>query len=591
MSLLAVITEHGFMMFQIHCLQDLIPPSYLDELSLLQDRISPFSTEVAINRIEEELGLQIDEIFSEISPEPVAAASLGQVYQARLRRKGQVVAVKVQRPGVQAAISLDIFILRFLAGLIKRARKLNTDLQAVVDEWASSLFREMDYRQEAQNGVKFRQLYGSLPDVVVPEMYVGQTTRQVLIMEWVEGQKLSEVKDLYLIEVGVYCSFNQLLEYGFYHADPHPGNLLRTYDGKLAYIDFGMMGVFKQELRDGFIEACLHLVNRDFDALAKDFVTLGLLPPTANREAVTKALTDVFQNAVAKGVRNISFGDLLGNLGITMYEFKFRIPSYFSLVIRRYLNVCETSDGPSLLLAVLEGIAISSNPDYKVLGSTYPWIARKVLTDSSPKLKSSLQSLLYKEGVFRIDRLESLLTESLRARTDKALVQKQDEGANSRVVIKQVLSFMLTEKGSFVRDILLQELAKGLDALGLALSSEATARLPFGNSLLSSKMTEEDKTNLRTLHRLLALLSRLQETGNSRRGDIRVGPHKNQETNVEDVSLVLNQLASVEEVLPILSVIPELPPESQQQLLNLPADLSGRLISRVAARTIRRMTL
>ncbi|PON48975.1 Tyrosine-protein kinase [Parasponia andersonii] len=556
---------------------DLIPPSYLDELSLLQDRISPFSTEVAINRIEEELGLQIDEIFSEISPEPVAAASLGQVYQARLRRKGQVVAVKVQRPGVQAAISLDIFILRFLAGLIKRARKLNTDLQAVVDEWASSLFREMDYRQEAQNGVKFRQLYGSLPDVVVPEMYVGQTTRQVLIMEWVEGQKLSEVKDLYLIEVGVYCSFNQLLEYGFYHADPHPGNLLRTYDGKLAYIDFGMMGVFKQELRDGFIEACLHLVNRDFDALAKDFVTLGLLPPTANREAVTKALTDVFQNAVAKGVRNISFGDLLGNLGITMYEFKFRIPSYFSLVIRS--------------LAVLEGIAISSNPDYKVLGSTYPWIARKVLTDSSPKLKSSLQSLLYKEGVFRIDRLESLLTESLRARTDKALVQKQDEGANSRVVIKQVLSFMLTEKGSFVRDILLQELAKGLDALGLALSSEATARLPFGDSLLSSKMTEEDKTNLRTLHRLLALLSRLQETGNSSRGDRRVGPHKNQETNLEDVSLVLNQLASVEEVLPILSVIPELPPESQQELLNLPADLSGRLISRVAARTIRRMTL
>uniref|UniRef100_A0ABL6UEB1 ABC1 atypical kinase-like domain-containing protein n=1 Tax=Cannabis sativa TaxID=3483 RepID=A0ABL6UEB1_CANSA len=258
--------------------------------------------------------------------------------------------------------------------------------------------QEMDYRLEAQNGVKFRQLYGNLPDVVVPEMYVGQTSRRVLIMEWVEGQKLSGVKDLYLIEVGVYCSFNQLLEYGFYHADPHPGNLLRTNDGKLAYIDFGMMGEFREELRDGFIEACLHLVNRDFEALAKDFVTLGLIPPTADRVAVTKALTGVFQNAVAKGVSNISFSDLSGNLGVTMYKFKFRIPSYFSLVIRS--------------LAVLEGIAISSNPDYKVLGSTYPWIARKVLTDSSPKLQSSLRSLLYKEGVFRIDRLESLLSES-----------------------------------------------------------------------------------------------------------------------------------------------------------------------------------
>lgn len=435
--------------------------------------------------------------------------------------------------------------------------------------------QEMDYRIEAKNGLKFRQLYGSLPDVLVPETYLEQTTRRVLVMEWVEGQKLSEVKDLYLIEVGVYCSFNQLLEYGFYHADPHPGNLLRTYDGKLAYIDFGMMGEFKQELRDGFIEACLHLVNRDFDALAKDFVTLGLLPPTADKEAVTKALTGVFQNAVAKGVRNISFGDLLGNLGFTMYKFKFRLPSYFSLVIRS--------------LAVLEGIAISFNPDYKVLGSTYPWIARKVLTDGSPKLKSSLQSLLYKEGVFRIDRLESLLTESLRARTEKALVQKQGEGSNSRAVIKQVLAFMLTEKGAFVRDILLQEFAKGLDALGLAISSAATANMPFGATFTFSRMTDEDRINLRTLHRLLTLLSSIEETDNSSRG-IRVGQQKNEETNLEDMSLVLNQL-TVRDVLPILFVISELPPESQQQLLNLPADLSGRLISRVAARTIRRMVL
>ncbi|OIW01411.1 hypothetical protein TanjilG_25707 [Lupinus angustifolius] len=215
---------------------DLIPPSYLDELSLLQDRISPFSTEVAFNMIEQELGLSLGEVFSEISPEPVAAASLGQVYQARLRKTGQVVAVKVQRPGVQAAISLDILILRFLAGLARRAGKLNTDLQGVVDEWASSLFREMDYNNEASNGIKFRELYGSIPDVVVPLMYKEYTTRKVLVMEWIEGKKLSEVKDLYLIEVGVYCSFNQLLECGFYHADPHPGNLFRTYDGKLAYL-------------------------------------------------------------------------------------------------------------------------------------------------------------------------------------------------------------------------------------------------------------------------------------------------------------------------------------------------------------------
>ncbi|KAF7820360.1 putative aarF domain-containing protein kinase [Senna tora] len=558
---------------------DLIPPSYLDELSLLQDRISPFSTEVAFNMIEQELGLPIDELFSEISPVPVAAASLGQVYQARLRQKGQVVAVKVQRPGVQAAISLDMLILRFLAGLVRRAGKFNTDLQAVVDEWASSLFREMDYKNEASNGLKFRNLYGSIQDVVVPLMYMEYTTRKVLVMEWIEGQKLSEVKDLYLIEVGVYCSFNQLLEYGFYHADPHPGNLLRTYDGKLAYLDFGMTGEFKQELRDGFMEACLHLVNRDFQALARDFVTLGLLPPTSDREAVTKALTGVFQNAVAKGVRNISFGDLLGNLGTTMYKFKFRIPSYFSLVIRS--------------LAVLEGIAVSFNPEYKVLGSTYPWIARKVLTDSSPQLKSSLQTLLYKDGTFRIDRLESLLKESLRAKTEKALVKNQTDNTDSRMVMKEILSFTLTEKGAFVREIILQEFAKGLDALGLAtldsITSTATANIPFSAFFLSSLMTDEDKSNLRTFQRLMLLLSGTRRNEDSNVGGRQVSPYKNQQPmSLEELPLDLNQLESFQEILPVLSIIPELPTESQQQLLQLPADLVQRLISRAAARTLRR---
>ncbi|GMI77109.1 hypothetical protein like AT1G71810 [Hibiscus trionum] len=561
---------------------DLIPQSYLDELSLLQDRITPFSTEVALDTIEKELGLRIDELFSEISPEPVAAASLGQVYQARLRRSGQIVAVKVQRPGVQAAVSIDILILRFLAGVVKKAGKFNTDLQAVVDEWASSLFREMDYKKEANNGLKFRRLYGGIKDVFVPNIYMEHTTRRVLVMEWVEGQKLSEVKDLYLVEVGVYCSFNQLLENGFYHADPHPGNLFRTYDGKLAYIDFGMMGEFKQEFRDGFIEACLHLVNRDFDALSKDFVTLGLLPPTVEKVAVTKALTGVFQDAVAKGVRNISFGDLLGNLGSTMYKFKFRIPSYFSLVIRS--------------LAVLEGIAISSDPNYKVLGSTYPWIAKKVLTDSSPQLKSSLQALLYKDGAFRIDRLESLLTESLRARTEKALIKTQREEGDSRAVFKEILSFALKEKGSFVREILIEEFAKGLDALGLAtldsLTSVATTIIPVTGSTSFSLMSKEDMINLRTLQRLMFLMAG-PESNKKPFEEINgvSSPNNKQGAYQEKSSLLSYQPAVVSEILAMFSIIPELPPELQQQLLRLPADLAQRLISRASARTIQRIFL
>ncbi|XP_059279891.1 uncharacterized aarF domain-containing protein kinase At1g71810, chloroplastic isoform X1 [Lycium ferocissimum] len=559
---------------------DLIPPSYLDELSLLQDRITPFSSEVAFQIIEKELGMPIDVMFSEISPEPVAAASLGQVYQARLSSSGEVVAIKVQRPGVQSAISLDILILRYLAGLIRKAGKFNTDLQAVVDEWASSLFREMDYKQEARNGVRFRQLYGAIKDVVVPEMHMAETTRKVLTMQWLEGQKLAGVKDLYLVEVGVYCSFSQLLEYGFYHADPHPGNLLRTYDGKLAYLDFGMMGEFKQEYRDGFIEACLHLVNRDYSALAKDFVTLGLIPPTSDKAAVTEALTGVFRNAVDKGVRNVSFGDLLGDLGFTMYKFKFQIPSYFSLVIRS--------------LAVLEGIAVGINPEYKVLGSTYPWIARKVLTDSSPKLKASLRALLYKDGQFRIDRLESLFSESLRAKTERTLIEKQNGGTDSKVVIKQILSFTLDDKAAFIREILLEEFAKGMDALGVATLNSVTnavaTRLPFSPSRPSS-MTEEDITNLRNLQRLLLLISGLREDKKPSMKVNGVSTSNEQMISLNGAPVALQQFEAVQEFLPLLSVLPELPQDMQQQLLRLPADLAGKLASRVAARTLKRVFL
>ncbi|XP_057550219.1 uncharacterized aarF domain-containing protein kinase At1g71810, chloroplastic isoform X3 [Amaranthus tricolor] len=493
---------------------DLIPPLYLEELSLLQDRITPFSNDMAFNTIEQELGMAINDMFSEISPEPVAAASLGQVYQARLWETRQVVAVKVQRPGVKAAIALDIFILRFVAGIIRRAGKFNTDLQGVVDEWASSLFREMDYRKEAKNGLKFRNLYGGLPDVVVPQMYIDKTTQKVLIMDWVEGQKLAEVKDLYLVEVGVYCSFNQLLEFGFYHADPHPGNLLRTYDGKLAYLDFGMMGEFKEELRDGFIEACLHLVNRDYDALAKDFVTLGLLPPTADRDAVTKALTGVFQNAVAKGIRNISFGDLLGDLGITMYKFKFRIPSYFSLVIRR------------------------------------------------------------------IDRLESLLNEMRRARLDRALAKKDE--FDKKDAAKDILSFTLADQGSFIRNIFLEETAKGLDALGLATINSIS--IPF----LSIPMSDEDVVNLRNFHRLVLLVSGIQ--GSDAKTES-INDVRNRTSPAMDVNQLLNWLLDTQEIQPIFAYVNELPSEQQQQLYRLPVEVLARLLSRVAARTVRRYFL
>lgn len=244
---------------------DTLPPEFLAELEVLQDRLPPFPTDAALALIAAELGRPVDEIFSSISEAPVAAASLGQVYRAVLRRDGSEVAVKVQRPGVRASIALDVLVLRQLATAVRAVRRFNSDLPALLDEWATSLFLELNYRQEAANGERFGELYGHLEGVYVPKMVRDLTTQRVLVMEWVEGERLrtaysaaaaepgggaGSADDIRLVEIGVRCSLEQLLEFGFYHADPHPGNLLRTRDGRLAYLDFGEI---LRQWRPGFL--------------------------------------------------------------------------------------------------------------------------------------------------------------------------------------------------------------------------------------------------------------------------------------------------------------------------------------------------
>uniref|UniRef100_A0A7S3VLE5 ABC1 atypical kinase-like domain-containing protein n=1 Tax=Dunaliella tertiolecta TaxID=3047 RepID=A0A7S3VLE5_DUNTE len=282
-------------------------------------------------------------------------------------------------------------------------------------------------------------------------------------------------EDLALVEAGVRCSLEQMLEDGFYHADPHPGNLLKMRDGRLAYLDFGMCGSLDKKTRQALVTSTLHLVNREYTRLADDFVNLGLLPSGADKSKVVPALTEVFQSALSAGVTNVSFSQLSGNLGRTMYQFNFRIPPYYTLLVRS--------------LTVLEGIALASNPDYKVLGSAYPWIARRLLTDKSPELREALRALLYgQDGRFRFSRLESLLQEAvLTPPSSKPKPGSTSSGTSSGTNSSNgaanggVLALLLGDEGEFVRDILLDELAKGIDGgwrLAFDASVDAAARAP-----------------------------------------------------------------------------------------------------------------
>jgi predicted unusual protein kinase regulating ubiquinone biosynthesis (AarF/ABC1/UbiB family) len=431
---------------------DLVPPQFLEELAQLQDNIPAFSNEIAYQFIEEELGDRPEAIYAEISDLPIAAASLGQVYKGKLW-SGEDVAIKVQRPGLAASITLDLHVVRTLAIWAQtNFKQIRSNLVSIVDEFAERIFEEMDYENEGHNAEKFAELYGGMQDIYVPSIYWKYTGRRVLTMEWITGTKLTNLEAVaaqglnatYLVEVGVQCSLRQLLEHGFFHADPHPGNLLATPDGKLAYLDFGMMSQVKPYQRYGLVEAIVHLVNRDFDGLGRDFVKLEFLTPDTDLTPIIPALTRVFNSSLAASSTNIAdldFKSVTDQLSGVMYEFPFQVPAYYALILRS--------------LATLEGIAISVDPDFKVLAKAYPYVAKRLLTDPAPDLRNSLKELLFKDGSFRWNRLENLLNNA-----------RSSDEYDLNQVIDQTLDFILSDRGTFIRDYLADEIVRGLDTFG-----------------------------------------------------------------------------------------------------------------------------
>jgi predicted unusual protein kinase regulating ubiquinone biosynthesis (AarF/ABC1/UbiB family) len=428
---------------------DLVSPKYLEELAKLQDQLPSFPNEVAFRFIEEELGKPPTEIYAELSPEPIAAASLGQVYKGKLKT-GEEVAVKVQRPDLIRRITLDIYIMRsFALWAQQNIKRIRSNLVAITDELAGRVFEEINYTQEGRNAEKFQELYGYIEEIYVPKIYWEYTGRRVLTMEWITGTKLTNIEEVqakgidatHLVEVGVECSLRQLLEHGFFHADPHPGNLLAMPDGRLAYLDFGMMSRIKPYQRYGLIEAVVHLVNRDFDALAQDYVKLDFLTPDTDLKPIIPALANVFGNALGASVAELNFKSITDQMSAMMYEFPFRVPAYYALIIRS--------------MVTLEGIAIGIEPDFKVLSKAYPYVAKRLLTDPAPELRNSLKDLLFKEEGFRWHRLENLMRNASDSRD-----------YDFDTVVNQAVDFLFSERGKFIRDRLADEIVNVLDNLG-----------------------------------------------------------------------------------------------------------------------------
>lgn len=543
---------------------DVLSPRSMVELQKLCDKVPSYDSVTAFQTIEKELGVTMEELFDDITAEPVAAASLGQVYKAKLKSNGDIVAVKVQRPFVLETVSLDLYLVRQIGLFVRNFPYLvdRLDIVSLLDEFAYRFYQELDYDIECDNGIKIKEQMAVLDNVVIPKNYPDFTARRVHVAEWIEGEKLSQstADDVgALVNLGVITYLTQLLEYGFFHADPHPGNMMRTTDGKLAILDFGLMTEVTDNQKYGMIEAIAHLINRDYSEIGQDFINLDFIPQNTDVRPIVPALTKVFDVALAGGgAKSINFQELAADLAQITFEYPFRIPPYFALVIRA--------------ISVLEGIALVGNPDFAIIDEAYPYIARRLMTDKSPRLRSALKYMVYgQKGQFDAEKVIDLLqalekftavkdqgdgsafkVDGVRGSksvgkagdfagsqkvdiSDRASVEKyQLTGSNTNDdtlagsireslrsnndderTVREALRFFFSPEGDVFREFLLEEIVTVVDASSRDAVRAIASNVPGLNAILprnsilralAPKLTKEDKVTVEQIQTLIQFL-------------------------------------------------------------------------------------
>lgn len=347
---------------------DLLPLPFVKELGTLVDQVPAFPNDVAFSIIEHELGKKINEVYAEFEIEPVAAASLGQVYRARLHT-GEEVAVKVQRPNLEATIRGDIVILKRVAKFAERFPQLNenADWTGMLREFDVTIHEEMDYVAEGRNAERFRENFQNWSNIHVPQIHWHATTKKVLTMEFIHGTKVVDLEEQARRNISpakvnrllIKTYLKQLLEDGFFHADPHPGNLLVMSDGRLAFFDFGMVGRITPSLQAKMIDAFFHVVDKDPGGIAQDLIDLDFLKPGTPHSTVKPVVERMFEFHFNLKLKDVNFKELTYDLADVMYDYPFRLPSNFTYIMRA--------------LMTLEGIGIITDPEFNFFETAKPY--------------------------------------------------------------------------------------------------------------------------------------------------------------------------------------------------------------------------
>jgi len=383
---------------QVAIRPDLVPPEVLKELQKLCDSVRPVPDEIAMRVLRDELlgprvgesssgpktntktnaTTSLDDLFEDLHL--VASASLGQVYKARLKESGDVVAIKVQRPGMEKAFGLDLFLLQMWGNFMDAFTDVFTNQvafhSAFFDAFSKGSYSELDYENEARNQLHFqKELADRNCQVKVPDVYKDHSTRRVLTTEWIEGMKLADSSKetiRKLIPVGVELFLIQLLDMGSFHSDPHPGNLLVTEEGTLCLIDFGLCAEVEVGAREAMTKAIVHLLCRDFDSLIhRDTKELGFLPHDFDTEELKPILTKVLTGGLLQSgsdlkKRKRKLMEISNELNEIFFRYPFRVPGFFALVTRG--------------LGLLEGIALVGDPDFDIFMASAPYATKRAVS-------------------------------------------------------------------------------------------------------------------------------------------------------------------------------------------------------------------
>ena len=415
---------------------DLLPPQYVKALTSLQEDVPPFSSDEAREILVAELGeATARSLLAGLSTEPIAAASLGQVYRGTF--EGAPVAVKVQRPSITERIALDMFLVREVAApLASSLLGAPGDVVGIADAWGAGLVDELDYISEARNAAGFNgRLTGSPLEgrVYAPAVVAEASSKRVLTTEWVEGERLdrtSAVDDVpRLASLAMNTYMDMMLESGVLHCDPHPGNILRTPDGKLCILDWGLVTRLDADLRLTLIEHVAHIVARDYEKIPADLVRLGFVPEGQEEAALSAGVVDLLTYTYSKRAEGGGFAnfdvpalfDELRALSADAGASIFQIPPYFAYIAKAF--------------ATLEGIGLSADPNYSILNETLPYISRRILTDPSPRTAGALETFVFGEAkgdtyarVLDADRVGTLLDGARRYSAAAAVIAAEPEG-------------------------------------------------------------------------------------------------------------------------------------------------------------------